>query len=88
LRFIGTIDDKGNIKSPHGQEELEEDIVEKVIDVYYHDKLLDFLVKKTQNSKPYQLAESLEIKRKDIEKHKGEALKMVKQDSHPMVQIP
>lgn len=67
------------IFSPRGPEEIREDLRQIIIEKYYPDKFLDYLLL-IQNRNPEQLLEELGISLEDIEARKDEALNLLKQD--------
>jgi len=80
IRFVGRINKEGKIVSLHGAKEVEEDIIEKIIEVHFPAKLLDYLVRKKETLDAHKILASLGIKEKMWRKYYQEGEQLVKED--------
>jgi len=68
------------ISSPHGPEEIRENIRQIIIQKYYPDKLYDYLLL-TQKKKPEDALEELSISQEDIDSKKQDAISILKEQN-------
>ncbi|MCD6134844.1 MAG: hypothetical protein J7J25_04975 [Candidatus Omnitrophica bacterium] len=80
MRFVGRISKEGKIVSLHGTKEVEEDIIEKIIEVHFPAKLLDYLIKKKETLDARKILASLGIEEKMWRKYYQEGKELVKED--------
>lgn len=81
VHYILDSDEGGNLRSLHGEKEVQEDLRQIIVQKYYNDKFFSYLLVKNKNKSFEEAASEVGLNVKEIdEKVKNEGTNLVKED--------